>query len=57
MVENITRIKSGIAINVGVSVKIRKNIMCTKKVYLESCYICSYENGKHLGSIIGNLVV
>ena len=32
MVENVTRMKSGITINVGVSVKIRKNIMFVKKV-------------------------
>ena len=32
MVENVTRIKSGITINVGVSVKIRKKIMFVKKV-------------------------
>ena len=32
MIENVTRMKSGITINVGVSVKIRKNIMFVKKV-------------------------
>ena len=32
MVENVTQIKSGITINVGVSVKIQKNIPCMKKV-------------------------
>ena len=32
MVENVTRIKSGITINVGVSVKIRKKIMFVKNV-------------------------
>ena len=32
MVENIIRSKSGTTINVGVSVKIRKSIMCAKKI-------------------------
>ena len=31
-VENEFQIKSGITINVGVSAKIRKNIMCAKKI-------------------------
>ena len=33
MVKNETQIKSGIAINVGMSVKIHKNIMCAKKIF------------------------
>ena len=32
MVENVTQIKSGIAITVGVSVKTQKNIMHPKKI-------------------------
>ena len=32
MVENIIQIKSGITINVDVSVEIRKNIICAKKI-------------------------
>ena len=32
MVENITRIKHAMTINVGVSAKIQKNLMCTKKI-------------------------
>ena len=32
MVENVTQIKSEMTISVGESVKILKNIMCTKKV-------------------------
>ena len=32
MVENVTRIKSGITINVGATVKIGKNIMCAKNI-------------------------
>ena len=30
MVDNIIQIKSGITINVGASIKIKKNIMCEK---------------------------
>ena len=32
MVENLTEIKNGITINVGVSAKTRKNTMCAKNV-------------------------
>ena len=32
MVEKVTQIKSGISINVGVSVKIQNNIVCTRNV-------------------------
>ena len=32
MVENVTQIKIGIAISVGVSVKVQKNIVCAKKI-------------------------
>ena len=32
MLENVTRIKIGIMINVGVSVKIKKIIVCVKKI-------------------------
>ena len=32
MVGNVTKIKSGIAINVGVSAKIKKKIMCRKEI-------------------------
>ena len=34
MIENVIEIKSGIIVNVGVSVKIPKNIVCAKKVIL-----------------------
>ena len=34
MAENVTRIKSGITINVGVSAKMQENIMCVKKIIL-----------------------
>ena len=36
MVENVTQIESGITINVDVSAKIRQNMLCVKKLYLES---------------------
>ena len=39
MVENVIQIKSGITIDVGASAKIQKNIVCEKRLYLESCYI------------------
>ena len=32
MIENVIQAKNGITINVGVSVKIQKNIMCAKKI-------------------------
>ena len=32
IVKNVTRIKSGITINVGVIVKIQKNIVCVNKI-------------------------
>ena len=36
MVENVTQIKSGIMINIDVSLK---RIIYVKKLYLESCYM------------------
>ena len=39
IIENVIQIKSGITINVGVSAKSQKNIMCVKKLYLEFYYI------------------
>ena len=35
MVENVTQIKNGIKINIGISVRILKNIICAKKVISE----------------------
>ena len=32
MVENVTRIKHAMTINVDVSAKIQKNLMCTRKI-------------------------
>ena len=37
IVKNVTWIKSGIMISVGLSVKIQMNILCARKIYLESC--------------------
>ena len=37
--ENVIQIKSRVVINVGASVKIQENIVCAKKLYLESCYM------------------
>ena len=52
MVENVTRMKSGITINVGVSVKIRKKIMFVREGYIWNAATCSSGNGKYLRSII-----
>ena len=56
MVENVTQIKSGIMISVGVSVKIRKII-----VYGKNCIwnpaTCNCKYGKYVGSIIVNSAV
>ena len=46
MVENLIQIKRGIMINVGVSVKIRKNNMCAKKNDIWNPATCSCENGR-----------
>ena len=56
IVENVTQIKSGTTISVCVSVKIRQNIMCVKKYYICNPATCSCENGKYVGSIIGDSV-
>ena len=56
VVENVTQIKSGITINVGVIVIIQKNIICDacKKYYTWNPTTFSCENGKYLGSVIGD---
>ena len=54
--ENVTWIKSGISLNVGVSVKIRKNIVCEKD-YIWNPATCTCENSKYLASIIDNSVI
>ena len=58
MVENVTQIKSGTKINVGVSAKIQGNIMCVKKflnIGNSATYSC--RNDKYLGSIIDDSVI
>ena len=50
MVKNVTWIKTGITINVGVSVKIHKSIVCTKN--FGNPATCGGENSKYEGSII-----
>ena len=55
--KNITRIKNGITINVGVSVKIQKNIICAKKNHIWNPATCSCKNGKYVESIIDDSVV
>ena len=57
MVENVIQIKSGIAINIDVSVKIWKNITCAKKDYIRNPATCSCKNGIYIGSIIVNSVI
>ena len=39
MIENVIEIKSGIMVNVGVSVKSPKTSCVLKRLYLESCYM------------------
>ena len=39
MIENVIEIKSGIMVNVGVSVKPPKTSCVLKRLYLESCYM------------------
>ena len=56
MVVNIVQIKSGITINVDVSVKIWKNIV-SKKEYIWNLATCSRENGNYLASIIEDSVI
>ena len=53
MIEKVTRIKSGITMSVGVSIKIKKDIMCGKD-YIWNPATCSCKNGKCLAGIISN---
>ena len=57
MVENVTRIKRRITINVGVSAKIQNNIMCAEKDYIWNLPTYSCKNGKYLASIIDDSVI
>ena len=57
MVRNVTQIKSGIMINVGVALEIRKKIynVC-KKDYICNSATCSCKNGKYDRIITDNSV-
>ena len=57
MVGKVIQIKSGIAINVDVSAKIRENIMLTKNNYIRNPSTCTFENFKHSKSIICDSVI
>ena len=58
MVENVTWIKSGIMVNVNVSVKTWKNIMCVKKfIFWIAALETICQNGKYLGSVTDNSVI
>ena len=59
IVEIVTWVKSGITINVSVSVKIKKNIVCVsaKKKYVYNPDTCISKNGKNSGRIIGDSVI
>ena len=57
MVKNVTGMKSGIMINVSVSVKIQKNIMYGKKSYTWIPATCCCENDKYIASIIDDSVI
>ena len=56
MVKRVIQIKSGITINVGVSVKIQKNIMRVKN-YILNRATCTCENSKYLRSITDHLLI
>ena len=55
MVENVIQLESGIAINVGASLKIKKNHVCEEDIWNPTT--CNCENGKYLASNIDNLVI
>ena len=58
MVENVAQIKYGITINISVSAKIRKKIICVKiKKHIWNPATCTCENDKYSGSIIDNSVI
>ena len=57
IVEHVIQIKSGITINVGASVKIKKkHSVCKKRLYW-SPGICCCKNSKYLASIISDSVI
>ena len=54
MVENVVQIKSWITIYI---VKIKKNKHVCEKGHIWNSCTCTYENGKHLESLIGDAVI
>ena len=56
-VANVTRIKSRIMINVGVSAKIRKNIMRVKKDHICNSVSYSCKNVEYLANTIEDSVI
>ena len=61
-VASVTQIKSIIMINVNVSANSQKNFTCAKiyiyiYIYIWNTATCSFEKGKHSGSIIDDLVI
>ena len=58
MIENVIQIKSGVTINTGASVKVKKKKKCVwEKDYIWNPGSCSCEYGKHLASIIDDSVI
>ena len=57
MVVNVTQIKSGITINLNVTVKPLKSIMLAKKIIFGILLHVLVKNGKYLGSIIDDSVI
>ena len=55
MIENVTRIKSGIAINIGVSAKIQKSIIHLKNIWNPAT--CSCKNDEYIRSVITQIIM
>ena len=49
--------KSEITINGNVSVKIKKKHHARKKSHIWNPSTCTFENGKYLGSVVGDSVI
>ena len=54
MEKSVIQLNGGIIINVYVSVK---NVIMSKRIYLEYPSTCSCENGKYLASIMDNSTI
>ena len=53
MIANVSRIKFGITINIGISAKIQKNITMSKRVFgIWNPATCSCKNGDYLAYTI-----